>query len=255
MMMTLKQRLKDRAPLIGTFLKTPSPHVAEILSLTELDVLCLDAEHAPYDRGSIDASVLACRAHGMPALVRTPSAAPEHILSALDVGATGVVVPHIRSADDARALVRSAHFGPGGRGYAGSPRAAGYTGRSMAEHLKLSAAETVAVAMVEDVEAVDVIEEIVAVQGLDAIFIGRADLTVALGERDAQSDVVVRAVQHVCEVARKAGMPVGMFVPKVDEVARWTASGASLFLLESDQSFLLEGARRLARRFREQSAT
>ncbi|KAA2244242.1 HpcH/HpaI aldolase family protein [Salinarimonas soli] len=247
---SLKQRLQAGMPTIGTFLKTPSPIVAEVLGLTGLDVLCLDAEHAPFDRGAIDLCVMACRAAGKPVLVRTPSPAAEHVLSALDIGATGVVVPHVTSADVARDLVRAAHYGPGGRGYAGSSRAARYTMRPMAEHIVGSAAETVVIAMIEDVEAVEDIEAIAAVEGIDALFVGRADLTVAFGERDPQSPVVVEAVERVCRAAQAAGRTVGMFVPRVEEVARWRPLGASLFLLDSDHGFLLKGAARLVADFR-----
>jgi 2-keto-3-deoxy-L-rhamnonate aldolase RhmA len=247
---SLKQRLAASVPTIGTFLKTPSPIVAEVLCMTDLDVLCIDAEHAPFDRATIDLCVMACRAAGKPVLVRTPSSAAEHVLAALDIGATGIVVPHVTSAEAARDLVRAAHYGPGGRGYAGSPRAARYTMRPMAEHLAASAAETVVIAMIEDVEAVEAIEGIASVPGLDALFVGRADLTVALGERDLQSPLVVEAVERVCRAGQAADRTVGMFVPRVEETARWLPQGASLFLLDSDHGFLLKGAGRLASDFR-----
>jgi hypothetical protein len=94
--------LHSGTTLIGTFLKTPSPIVTEVLSLTDLDCLCIDAEHAPFDRIAIDGSIAMARAAAMPMLVRVPATAPEHILNALDCGATGVVAPHIRSAAEAR---------------------------------------------------------------------------------------------------------------------------------------------------------
>ena len=113
--------------------------------------------------------------------MRVPSASPEHILNALDCGATGVVVPHVRSADEARAAVQASHYGAGGRGYAGSSRAAGYTAVSLAAHQAASAARTVVVLQIEDPEAVEEIDDIAKVPGVDALFIGRVDLTVAYG--------------------------------------------------------------------------
>ncbi len=245
---TLKGRLANQDLIVGTFIKTPSPILVEVLARTALDCLCLDAEHAPFDRGTLDLCLLAARAGGMDSLVRVPTAAPEHILNALDCGATGVLVPHIRSAAEAEAVVRSAHYGAGGRGYAGSSRAAGYTFLPMAEHLEASRRRTVVIAQIEDPEAVEDIEAIARVEGVDALFIGRVDLTVGYGVTDQNDPRVVAAVERVCAAAVAAGKPVGMFLARVEDVPLWQAKGATLFLLGSDHGFLLAGANSLAQR-------
>ena len=245
---TLKMRLAQKELIVGTFVKTPSPIVVEVLARTALDCVCLDAEHAPFDRGSLDLCLMAARAGGMASLVRVASAAPEHILNALDCGATGVLVPHVRSAAEAEAVVRSAHYGAGGRGYAGSSRAAGYTFLPMVEHLQASARSTVVVAQVEDPEAVEDIDAIARVEGIDALFIGRVDLTVGYGVTDQNDSRVVAAVERVCAAGVAAGKPVGMFLARVDDVPLWRAKGATLFLLGSDHGFLLAGANSLAER-------
>ncbi len=242
----LKDRLAARELLVGTFVKTPSPIIVEVLALTGLDCLCLDAEHAPFDRAAIDACILAARAASMDVLVRIPATTSEHVLNALDCGATGVVAPHIRSADEARALAAMSRYGPGGRGYAGSSRAARYTTRPMAEHLSASAAGTTVLAQIEDPEAVEAIDEIAAVSGIDALFVGRADLTVAYGADSPDAPRVIEAVERVCAAGLRHGRPVGMFLARPGDAPGWTKKGASLFLLESDHSFLLAGARRLA---------
>ena len=176
--MTFRERLMAREVLAGTWVKTPHPHVTEVLALSELDVLVLDAEHAPFDRAALDQCILAARAGGKPVLVRPASGSHEHILNALDCGADGVIVPHIRSAAEARELVSACQYVSGGRGYAGSSRAAGYTTKGMARH-RADAAGVTIVAQIEDVEAVEAIEEIAKVQGIHALFIGRADLTIS----------------------------------------------------------------------------
>jgi 2-keto-3-deoxy-L-rhamnonate aldolase RhmA len=239
---TLKQRLSAGETIIGAFVKTPSAMVVEVLGHTALDCLCLDAEHSPFDRGQIDACVLGARAMGMAALVRPPTAAPEHILNALDCGATGVVAPHIRTAEAARALVRSCHYGPGGRGYAGSSRAAGYTTRTMRDHRAASAEGTVIVAQIEDPEAIEAIDEIATVEGLDALFVGRVDLTVAYGASSQDDPRVVAALERVCAAGARAGRRVGMFLARPEDVPSWVARGATFFLLGSDHAFMLAGA-------------
>jgi 2-keto-3-deoxy-L-rhamnonate aldolase RhmA len=246
----MKAKLAAGEVVAGTFVKTPSPLVVEVLAMTALDCLCLDAELAPFDRGTLDLCLMAARAGGMDTLVRVPSAAGEHILNALDCGATGVLVPHVRSAAEAEAAVRAAHYRAGGRGYAGSSRAAGYTTVAMAEHLRASAERTVVVAQIEDVEAVDDVEAIARVDGLDAVFLGRADLTVSYGATSQDDPRVVDAVERVCAAAVAAGKPVGMFLSRLEDVPYWRGKGATLFLLGSDHGFLMAGANSLAQRVR-----
>ena len=243
----LKTRLAAREPLLGTFLKTPHPHVVEVLATCGLDLLCLDAEHAPLDRAALDLCVMAARAGGLPTLVRPPVATPDQILGALDCGATGVLAPHIRSAGEAAALVRAAHYGPGGRGYAGSTRAADYGLTPMGEHIARSGRETVVVAQIEDADALPHVDAILAVEGLDAVFIGRADLTVSLGCASQDDPRVVEAVEAVVAAAVRAGKPVGMFLARPADAALWREKGASLFLLGSDHAFMRAGAAALRR--------
>ena len=243
-MVSLRDRLRAGDLLAGTWVKTPHPHVVEVLALSPLDVLVLDAEHAPFDRSSLDTCILAARAGGMPVLVRPATASHDHMLHALDCGADGVIVPHVRSADEAREIVRACHYVPGGRGFAGSTRAAGYTTLGMARH-RDAATNIIVIAQIEDVEGVDAIEDIAAVDGIDALFIGRADLTISYGATTPDDAVVVAAVERICAAGRAAGRAVGMFLGRVGDVPEWRAKGASLFVLQSDQEFLLHGAQAL----------
>jgi 2-keto-3-deoxy-L-rhamnonate aldolase RhmA len=240
--MGLKQRIAGGDTLIGTFLKTPSPILVEVLATCGLDLLCIDAEHAPFDRGDIDQCVMAARAGGLPVIVRPPSAAPEHILNALDCGADGVLLPHIRSAEDAEAAVLAAQYRPGGRGYAGSSRAAGYGLTGMAEHRRASADRTVVIAQIEGAEALDAIDAIAAVEGIDLLFVGRIDLTVSLDADGPDAPPVIAAVERILSACSAAGRPSGMFVPRNADVAGWHAKGARLFLQGSDHSFIRAGA-------------
>ena len=244
--MTLRERLRAGALLAGTWVKTPHPHVVEVLALSPLDLLVLDAEHAPFDRGQLDACILAARAGGKPVLVRPASSADEQILNALDCGAEGVIVPHIRSAEGAREVARACQYVSGGRGYAGSSRSAGYTTFGMARH-RAQAANVTVIAQIEDCEAVEAIDEIARVEGIDALFIGRADLAISYGAATPDDPVVVAAVERICAAGRAAGRTVGMFLSRTSDIGEWRGKGASLFVLRSDHEFLLAGAAALAR--------
>lgn len=245
--MSLKTRIAAGDALLGTFVKTSHPQIFEVLAQTSLDLLVVDAEHAPFDRGDIDLAVMASRAGGIPVIVRPAEGSPSAILNSLDCGADGVLVPHVRSAAEARAVARAAHYGPDGRGYAGTTRAAGYGRSGMAEHRRVSGETTVVIAQIEDLKALDELEAIAAVEGIDALFVGRADLTVALGCASPDDPPVVAAVDRICAVAKAAGRPVGMFLPRAADTATWRAKGASLFFLSSDHGFLRQGAEALRR--------
>lgn len=246
---SFRDRLLAGQPLVGSWAKTPSMINAEVLGRTPLDCICLDAEHAPFDRAELDAGLMALRAEQMPSLVRIPSLAPDHVLSSLDCGASGIVAPHVRSAEDATALVKMCHYGAGGRGYAGSSRAAGYTATEMGDHLSRSGRNTTVIAQIEDLEALEELNEIAAVDGIDCLFIGRIDLTVAMGAAGPAEPQVVAAVERICAAGKAANRRVGMFVGDLSEIPRWIEAGANLFILKSDHTFLLEGARQLREQF------
>ena len=249
MVMTLKQSLREKTPLIGTFLKTPSAMICEVLGRSDLDVICIDAEHSPFDRGDINDCVLALNHVGKPSLVRIPANRPEHILNALDCGATGILVPHVITGDDADTLAGNAHFGSG-RGYAGSTRAAGYGARKMAEHKVKSAETTTVIAQIEDAEALNNLDEILSTESIDAFFIGRADLSVSLGAESPNEPQVIEAVEMICRKGKEAGATIGMFTADLSELPKWRAAGASLFLLGSDHGFMLSGASNLTQAVR-----
>lgn len=240
-----RDRLRAGAPLLGCFVRTPSPLVVEVLGSAGLDCLCLDAEHGPWDRSALDAALMAARAAGTPALVRAPASESWQMLQALDLGAAGVVVPHVRSAEAARAIVRACRYGPGGRGFAGGLRATGYAASSIAERLAQAARETSVIVQIEDAEALPEAGAIAAVDGVDAVFIGRIDLTVALGETDPKAPAVIEAVRAATAACRAAGTTVGMFTPDFSEIPDWRAQGATLFLLGTDHGFLRAGAQTL----------
>lgn len=243
-----RQRLRQGDAMMGTFLKTPSAIVCEVLGLSPLACVCIDAEHAPFGRMELDSCIAALRAAGMPSLVRVRTDDAGEILGALDSGATGVVLPHVIDGEQAAAIVRKAHYRQGGRGYAGSSRAAGYTTKPMAQHIRDSTATVTVVAQIEDAEALPHLDAIAAVDGIDCLFVGRMDLTLSLGADSPLDDIVVAAVERICEAGKRHGKTVGMFVPAGEDCAMWQERGATLFMLGSDQQFLLDGARALVKK-------
>ena len=153
------------------------------------------------------------------------------------------------AAAEAADAVKACAYTSGGRGYAGSTRAAGYTTKGMTQH-RANAKGVIVIAQIEDVEGVDNIDAIAAVDGIDAMFIGRADLTIAYAAETPDDAVVVDAVDRIVAAGKAAGRTTGMFLGRVGDVPMWREKGASLFILASDQDFMLQGAARLTEAIR-----
>lgn len=228
---------------LGTFVKTPNPHIIEVLSLSGLDFIILDAEHAPFDRQSLDLCIMTARLSGLDSLVRIPDNQPGTVLNALDCGASGIQVPHVCSVEQAEKLVRMSHYGEGGRGYAGSTRAAGYATKPMSAHLADSKVRTTIVAQIEDPIAVENVEAIAAVEGIDALFIGQVDLAVAYGAQSVTDDKVRDASIRVIEAAKKAGKPVGMFLASASQIPQWAELGVTFYGVGSEHKMIIDGFR------------
>lgn len=237
---TFRQRMQAGDKLIGTFLKTPTSHGTEIVAGAGFDFVVIDQEHAPFDRTTTDIALLAARALDIPALVRVPG--PEGVLSVLDCGATGVLVPHVKTAAEAAEYAKLLRYRNGSRGFATSTRAGNYTGTPMWKHIAEQDNEMVFVAQIEDPVALDEIDQIAAVDGVHSLFIGRGDLTAAYGDENKDPPAVIKAVERISEAGRKARKPISVFVGNGTE-AQWLGKlGANVFVLASDQSFLRAGA-------------
>jgi 2-keto-3-deoxy-L-rhamnonate aldolase RhmA len=107
-----KQALANKQPLLGTFVKTPHFHNTEVLSKVGFATLCLDAEHAPFDRRDLDSCILAARANQQHVLVRIPNDHHDTILNTLDLGADGIVVPHVKNAQQLENIVEQCLLWP-----------------------------------------------------------------------------------------------------------------------------------------------
>lgn len=236
----IRDAIAEGQTLTGTFVKTTHYQTVEVLAGTTLDFVVLDAEHAPFGRESLDACCLAARAGRLPALVRTASSRPEHILQVLDCGASGVLVPHVDNAEIASSVVSAARYreADGTRGFSNSPRAGGYGEVTLAKHISQSDQQTTVIVQIETASSVENIGEIAQTPGVDALFVGRADLAVSYGVDAITHPRVQEAVEHVCQVAKAHGRPIGVFLPDAADIDTFTALGFTFFVIGSDQSLM-----------------
>ncbi len=239
---------------VGTFIKTPSPHVVEILGLSGLDFGLIDAEHGPFDRGSTDLMMVAGRAAGLPLMVRVPNKNPDTFLWALDVGASALVVPHVDTAEQARAVVAGARFKGGERGFSNSPRFGRYGTTTVEEALALGDQAQV-YCQIESAGAVGEVEAIAATDGVHGLVIGRADLALSMGLTRLDHPDVLAATEVSIRAARAAGKEAVIVTGTAAELPQFIRMGATVAVVGSDQSLLRIGARQMAEAVAEQIKT
>jgi len=230
---------------VGTFVKTASPQVIEVIGTTPLDFVVVDAEHAPFDRNMLDLMVLAGRAAQVPVYIRIPEMNPATILSCLDIGAAGLLVPHVDSEAQAHELVAMSRYRGGRRGYSGGPRSAGYASLGMQEALRRGDSAQI-ICQIESPGAVSEARAIAAVSGVAGLFVGRADLALSMGLEDSRATKVLEDTAAVLRAALDEGKLAGMHVGSVAEREEFRSAGANWFVVSSDQTLLRQAVQAIA---------
>jgi len=241
---TFRERLRAGELLVGCFLNTGSPVAAEICAGAGFDWVLLDLEHGSATEADLLPQLQAVAAGGVTPLVRVEANERPRFTKALDLGAEGVMVPRIGGAADAARAVSHLRYGPAGvRGVALLNRAGGYGERGR-ENVESFDERAVCVVQVESEQAVAEADAIAAVDGVDCLFVGPADLTHALGIfQQTAHERYVAAVESVREAAARHGKATGVLVPGAEEARRYRELGFTLVAVGSDTSFLAGGAR------------
>jgi 2-keto-3-deoxy-L-rhamnonate aldolase RhmA len=236
-------RLRRRELLLGMIVTLPAAEAAEVLSAGGLDWLFVDTEHAALDFLAAQTLLQAAR---VPCVVRVPDGAEATLKKALDIGATGVVVPMVNTAQQAKAIVSFCKYPPRGVRGVGLVRAQGY-GFDFQRYVRTANDETVVVVQCEHIAAVEAIDAIVAVDGVDAIFVGPYDLSGSMGRLgEVEHPDVLAAIARVAEACKKAGRALGIYVGSTAAAKRFIAQGYTLVAVGTDTIHLGEAARSIA---------
>ena len=217
--MSLKERLARSDLTIGSWITLGHPAIAEIMASAGFDWLVLDMEHSVIELSEAQAIIQVLDKQQCPAIVRLTSNHPDQIKRVMDAGATGVMIPMIKSAEDARAAVSSVYYPPRGRRGVGLARAQGY-GAHFQEYRQWLIANAIIVVMIEHIEAVEQIDAILAVPGIDAYIIGPYDLSGSMGKPgELDHPQVQDAIQHILNAGKRLQKPGGIHVIEPDPVA------------------------------------
>ncbi|MFI1753400.1 HpcH/HpaI aldolase/citrate lyase family protein [Streptomyces sp. NPDC020571] len=240
---SLKRRLAAGERLYGALLRLPSETLVEMAGVAGLDYVVLDCEHGPADMTVLQHHLTAAAAQGVEVLVRVGTAEPALALRCLDLGAAGVVHPHVDSVEDARRAVAADHYPPlGQRGFATYSRAGRFGTATAREHLA-AGEDTLVVVMIETERACAAAREITSTKGVDAVLVGPSDLAADCGFPG--QDVIDGLTGSAHRAARAAGRAVMTIVPSTAAARRAEESGAQLILFNM-AAVLMDAFRSLA---------
>ena len=241
----IKQRLRDGNRLNGCWILMYNQVAAEIMSRCGYDVMMVDLEHGPGTWADAQAVFQVLGASACSPMLRVPSAEPAIIKKALDIGPEGIMVPDVRNADSAREVVLACRYGPDGiRGAAPWILRASDWGEDISEYYRFMEEEFLLMVQVENAEAVENIDSIVAVEGIDMVFIGPADLSASLGALgEFESDAFSEAFGRIEQATIAAGKMLGTIPFPGWSAEKLYASGHRLVLSGMDSMLLKQTAK------------
>ena len=239
----VKEMLKRNELTIGAWVNFGTPDSAEIMANMGLDWLVYDTEHGPWSIETVQQLIQATAATNTVPIVRVAWNELWLIKRALDIGAYGVIVPWINTKEEAIKAVRAAKYPPKGIRGAG-PRRAAMFGLRTREYLDVADDLTLVIAQIETQEAIDNLEDIMSVEGIDAIFVGPHDLSWSLGlYGNQQHPKNLEAIDRILEVAKKNKFPAGVYTLGMEMNKVMIEKGFNFVVLGSDMSFMIYGLR------------
>lgn len=239
-MSSLRERWRDGEPTFGAWCTIPSTWTAEIAARSGHDWVVIDTQHGLIGYDVMLPMLQAVSAGGVPSFVRVPWNEPGAIMKALDAGAGGVIVPMVNSVKDAEAVVGACRYPPKGFRSMGPLRA-----RMVDSNWR----QPICVVMVETVQAVSLVDDILAVPGLDAVFVGPNDLAVSAGVDsgyEARDPGVRRMIEKVAKSARDHGVTAGIMCGSPEVAKQWYDVGYQMLALDADTRLLATATEQIA---------
>ncbi len=242
----VKELLKAGKPALGVFMQLPSPPAAEVLAQAGFDWLWIDMEHGPLNLETVHRMIQATKGTDTVPIVRVPWNLHWLAKPILDMGAMGVIMPSVMTPEEAMEAVRALRYPPEGvRGF-GPGFAALRWGLTVPEYVKMANQEIMAIVLIEQIGAVDRINEILSVPGIDVIMIGPYDLSGSMGLLgQVTHPKVEEAIDRVLAAAQKAKIPAGILALTPGEINRRLDQGFQFLIVGTDTGFLAGGAKNI----------
>jgi 2-keto-3-deoxy-L-rhamnonate aldolase RhmA len=250
----VKKSLKEGRVCIGTMVASyRSPQIAQILAAAGWDYFIMDTEHSFFDYGALADIMTVARSEEIVPLVRVTANLYPFLARALDVGAMGLICPRVQSPEEVRSILESCSYPPSGqRGLSTSGIHHAHRGTTQRQYVEWANANTLVIVQPETETAVQAIEEIVSVPGVDGVMIGPNDLSLSLGvPGELKHPRMAEAYERVIAACNKFKVAPGVHLGEWESTKFWISRGMRFLTYRSDLLFLMEGARNAAQALRE----
>ena len=241
-----REKIANGENVFGPFMKTSDPMFVEAAGLSGFDFVILDMEHGPVEIESQQNNIRAAEARNTVPIIRLKDKAENTIGKALDIGAYGIQVPQINSADEAREVVKYAKFYPYGmRGVCRFVRAADYSAVDRYEFFE-SSKDVLVILQLEGIGAIKNLDEILEVEGVDILFIGPYDLSQSLGlPGQVNNPVVVDEMKKIVEKAKKKNKVIGTFIDTPEDLKMWKDIGLQYLCYSVDIGIFMDACKEI----------
>lgn len=242
----LKEKIKNKEKVLGTFFELGSMSVIECLGQTGLDFVIIDNEHGPFETESTMNYVRACDNVGLTPLVRVREVSRPAILKPLDIGAKGLIVPCIETVEQAKKVVKYGKFSPiGKRGFCPSRKDYwGYShpqGQPIDVGMKYENEETLLILQCETVGCLENIETIVSMDGVDGIFIGPFDLSISMGiPGEFDNPEFLKSIDKILSTCKKYNKISSVFTGRFDDIDKYYKQGFDIVTYSLDANILVD---------------
>ena len=243
----LKQRLKNGEKIIGTMIAAfDNPEVAKMLKVVGFDLFIIDCEHGPFDYSQIAGLFAMGRECGIAPMIRIPEVRREIVLKVMEMGAAGILVPSVESVDTAKKLIEYSKYYPmGNRGVSLLRAHTGWEKTPPAEeYMKQQNEDCILMTQIESPAGVEIVDQLIALDGIDVLFVGPNDLSQSLGIMGQTSHPkFLEAMDKIIAAAEKAKKYSGIHMMSTDAIQPWIDKGMKFNLWSNDVTMMMSAAR------------
>lgn len=242
----VKRALKEGKTVIGTMVtELRVPEIARVIKAAGFDFMFIDTEHSSIDYGVLAEIIRMGRSIGISSIVRVTDDEYHLVARVLDIGAQGIMVPRVESPERVKKVVSYVKFPPWGiRGFGSAATQTDYERAPIRDLVNLLNQETMIVTQIERKQAIERIEEIVSIEGVDAALIGPNDLSISLGVPGETTSQVVRdAIQKVVDTCEKYGKASGIHTRNLQDLLYWRDRGMKILVYSTDTGLVIEAGK------------
>jgi len=243
----IKSKLKAGEPVIGTCVSLTDSCITELLGFVGYDFIWIDMEHTGNDKKDVLHHIIAAKAAGTASFVRIPWNDPVLAKPILEMGPDGIIIPYIRTVEEAKLAVSSCLYPPRGQRGFGPMRAVQYGVEDAARYIAESEDRFFKIIQIEHADAVNCMEEMIKIEGIDAMIVGPMDLSGSIGKlAKTRDEEVLGLMDRIGEIAAKSTIPLGIAIGfNPVDVKEWIDRGVRIFSMNSDYNFLMTAGKEI----------